>query len=197
MSYRTSGEFRESKKMGSIGAGGGIGGLEGADLRRDRRGLSAEEAIEKFSIPEVEKDEGLLGLAKYIGINPLTTFSNVLTGNIPGMFANIVFGKGPYTAESIRTGDFADLTNAPADYKSAVQSVMGGEFSADQQAQIDAGDAAREAEQKATRGPEQMIAEVESVNPFADDPVKSIQYEDYLKGGYPPDMAEYLVNALS
>jgi cobyrinic acid a,c-diamide synthase len=42
-----------------------------------------------------------------------------------------------------------------------------------------------------------MIAEVESVNPFADDPVKSIQYEDYLKGGYPPDMAEYLVNALS
>ena len=57
MSYRTSGEFRESKKMGSIGAGGGIGGREGADLRRDRRGLSAEEAIKKFSIHEDEKDE--------------------------------------------------------------------------------------------------------------------------------------------
>ena len=195
MSYRTSGEFRESKKMGSIGAGGGIGGREGADLRRDRR--ATKEAIEKFSIPEVEDDEGLLGLARSIGINPFTTFSNVLTGNIPGMFANIVLGKGPYTAESIRTGDFADLTNAPSDYKSAVQAVMGGDFSADQQAQIAAGEAARQAEREATRGPEQMIAEVESVNPFSDDPVKSTQYEDYLKGGYPPDMAEYLVNALS
>jgi cobyrinic acid a,c-diamide synthase len=66
-----------------------------------------------------------------------------------------------------------------------------------QKEQIKAGDEAKKAEQEATRGPEQMIAEVESVNPFADDPVKSIQYEDYLKGGYPPDMAEYLVNALS
>ena len=201
MSYRTSGEFRESKGTGVAGAGlrdeeqKARGSQDLADLRRDREVI--QEAIEKFSIPEVEEDEGLLGLAKYIGINPLTTFSNVLTGNIPGVFANIVFGKGPYTAESIRTGDFADLTNAPADYKSAVQSVMGGEFSADQQAQIDAGDAARQAEREATRGREQMIAEVESVNPFADDPVKSAQYEDYLKGGYPPDMAEYLVNALS
>lgn len=37
---------------------------------------------------------------------------------------------------------------------------------------------------------------VEQVDPFAGDAVKSKRYKDFMLAGYPPDMAEYLVNQL-
>ena len=115
------------------------------------------------------------------------------------MFASLAFGKGPYTKESLVTGDFADLTNAPADYKSAVQDIMGGTFSAEQQAQIDAGEAARQAEREATRGPENPLGDISPttpMNPFEGDAIKTQRYQDFMVAGYPPDMAEYLVGVL-
>jgi hypothetical protein len=200
------GSAKNQAKSKDIGDKGDFGGLGGGDkfggdpgkYNQNRevveRVQAAMEAAETYGIPDVKRREGILGFIQDLALNPVSSF---FSGNIPGMFASLAFGKGPYTKESLVTGNFADLTNAPADYRQAVLDTMGGTYSEVQKEQIKAGDEAKKAEQEATRGPEQMIAEVESVNPFADDPVKSIQYEDYLKGGYPPDMAEYLVNALS
>jgi len=202
MSYRTSGEFGESTQTGSIGAGGGIGGQKGADFSGGKDVTKAVEAAkaakiaEQYNIPDVKQDEGILGLFKDIAFNQFASF---VTGSIPGMLARLAFNKGPFTKESLVTGDFADLTNAPADYKSAVQDIMGGTFSAEQQAQIDAGEAARQAEREATRGPKNPLGDISPttpMNPFEGDPIKTQRYQDFMIAGYPPDMAEYLVNVL-
>ena len=203
MSYKSSGEFGESTQTGSIGAGGGIGGQKGADFSGGKDVTKAVEAAkaakiaEQYNIPDVEKDEGILGLFKDIAFNPFASF---MTGNVPGMFASLAFAKGPYTKESLVTGNFADLTNAPDNYKSAVQDIMGGTFSAEQQAQIDAGEAARQAEREATRGPENPLGDISPttpMNPFEGDAIKTQRYQDFMIAGYPPDMAEYLVSVLT
>lgn len=198
MSYRTSGEFGESTQTGSIGAGGGIGGQKGADFSGGKdvtKAVEAAKIAEQYNVPEVKKDEGIFGLFKDLALNPLGSF---FTGSPLGMFASLAFNKGPFSKESLVTGDFADLTNAPANYKSAVQDIMGGTFSDEQQAQIDAGQAARDAEREATRGLQNPLATtpIEQINPFQGDTDKMQRYQDFMVAGYPPDMAEYLVNQL-
>ena len=92
-----------------------------------------------------------------------------LSGNIPGMFLSLALGKGPYTQESLESGEFANLQNAPQDYLDAVASYnaaaaiddpslgatleSSGMFTPDQVAQISMGEALRAEEQQATRGP--------------------------------------------
>ncbi len=195
-----------SKDIGERGDFGGLdgGGKFGSDpgkynVNREvvERAQAAQEAAAKYGIPDVKQDEGILGLFKDIAFNPFASF---VTGSIPGMFASLALNKGPFTKESLVTGDFADLTNAPADYKSAVQDIMGGTFSAEQQAQIDAGEAARQAEREATRGPENPLGDISPttpMNPFEGDPIKTQRYQDFMIAGYPPDMAEYLVSVLT
>ncbi len=194
-------------KSTDIGNKGDFGGLGGGDkfgsdpgkYNQNRevveRVQAAQEAAAQYGIPDVKKDTGLFGLFKDVTLNPFASF---MTGSIPGMFASLVFNKGPYTKESLVTGDFANLTNAPADYKSAVQDVMGGTFSAEQQAQIDAGEAAKQAEKDATKGPQNPLATtpIEQINPFEGDTDKMQRYQDFMIAGYPADMAEYLVNQL-
>ena len=200
MSYRTSGEFGESKKTGSIGAGGGIGGQKGADFSGGKdvdKAVKGLAAAQKFNIPDVPKQEGIMGTLQNIAFNPISSF---LTGSIPGMFASLAFGKGPYTQESLTSGNFADLTTAPTNYRQAVLDAMGGTYSEQQANQIAAGDAAKFAEQQATKGPQNLLANtpttMEQINPFQGDTDKMQRYQDFMIAGYPADMAEYLVNQL-
>ena len=201
------GSAKSQAKSKDIGDKGDFGGLGGGDkfggdpgkYNQNRevvqRAQAAQEAAAQYGIPDVKQDTGLLGLFKDVTLNPFASF---MTGSIPSMFASLAFNKGPYTKESLVTGDFANLTNAPADYKSAVQDVMGGTFSAEQQAQIDAGEAAKQAEKDATKGPQNPLATtpIEQINPFEGDTDKMQRYQDFMIAGYPADMAEYLVNQL-
>ena len=116
----------------------------------DRTGLTTTQAYniaQQYNIPNVADDPGgILGFAKKAGYN---LFANpafsALTGNLPGLFAGIVFGKGPYTQKSIVSGNFADLTNAPANYVNAVKAVMGDSWEGStEQEQALAGQKARE-----------------------------------------------------
>ena len=67
--------------------------------------------------------------------------------------------KGPFTQESIESGDFANLANAPADYQKAVQQAMGGTFSPEQMAQIASGMAAKAEEQANTKSGVELTPE--------------------------------------
>lgn len=125
----------------------------------DRTGLTTTQAYniaQKYNIPNVADDPGgILGFAKKAGYN---LFANpafsALTGNLPGLFAGIVFGKGPYTQKSIVSGNFADLTNAPANYVNAVKAVMGDSWEGStEQEQALAGQKAREDARKNQRDP--------------------------------------------
>ena len=80
------------------------------------------------------------------------------------MFLSLALGKGPYTQESLESGEFANLQNAPQDYLDAVQAAniltpesafyeTGLNFTPDQVAQISMGEALRAEEKQATRGP--------------------------------------------
>ena len=62
---------------------------------------------------------------------------------------------------------------------------------------LDIGPAAPE-DKSETRGREPVDTPLtaEQVDPFAGDAVKSKRYKDFMLAGYPPDMAEYLVNQL-
>jgi len=191
----------------SIGETGDFGGNQMGNQDRERvdfnanrenvrRAQAAQVAAAQYGIPDIKQDQGILGVFKDLTLNPAVSF---LTGSPLGMFASLAFGKGPYTKESLVTGDFANLTNAPADYRQAVLDTMGGTFSAEQEAQIAAGDAARQAEREATRGPDSPAfgaVPTAPINPFEGDTIKLQRYEDFMKAGYPADMAEYLVNTL-
>ena len=191
----------------SIGETGDFGGNQMGNQDRERvdfnanrenvrRAQAAQVAAAQYGIPDIKQDQGILGVFKDVTLNPAVSF---LTGSPLGMFASLAFGKGPYTKESLVTGDFANLTNAPADYRQAVLDTMGGTFSAEQEAQIAAGDAARQAEREATRGPDSPAfgaVPTAPINPFEGDTIKLQRYEDFMKAGYPADMAEYLVNTL-
>ncbi len=202
------GSAKSQAKSKDIGDKGDFGGLKGGNkfgsdpgkYNQNRevvqRAQAAQEAAAQYGIPDVKQDTGLFGLFKDVTLNPFASF---MTGSIPGMFASLAFNKGPYTKESLVTGDFANLTNAPADYRQAVLDTMGGTFSAEQEAQIAAGDAARQAEREATRGPDSPAfgaVPTAPINPFEGDTIKLQRYEDFMKAGYPADMAEYLVNTL-
>ena len=188
----------------SIGETGDFGGNQIGNQDREkvdfnanrenvRRAQAAQVAASQYGIPDVKQDRGILGVFKDVTLNPAMSF---LTGSPLGMFASLAFGKGPYTKESLVTGNFADLTNAPADYRQAVLDTMGGTFSTEQEAQIAAGEAARQAEREATRGPDVEPAPAGPINPFEGDAIKTQRYQDFMIAGYPPDMAEYLVNQL-
>jgi hypothetical protein len=195
----------KSKGIGEKGDFGGLGGGQkfGSDpgkynVNREvvERAQAAPIAAAKYGIPDVKQDEGILGLFKDVAFNPFASF---VTGSLPGMFASLAFGKGPYTKESLVTGNFADLTNAPADYRQAVLDTMGGTYSEVQKEQIKAGDEAKKAEQEATRGPENPLGDISPttpMNPFEGDAIKTQRYQDFMVAGYPPDMAEYLVGVL-
>tara|TARA_Y100000816_G_scaffold227716_1_gene172795 strand:+ start:1760 stop:2800 length:1041 start_codon:yes stop_codon:yes gene_type:complete len=106
--------------------------------------------------PTMPTQEGFktLGQKVFGGIfgNPVTTFMGMNPLGFPvGMFASLVANKGPFTQESIESGDFANLANAPADYQKAVQQAMGGTFSPEQMAQIASGMAAKAEEQANTK----------------------------------------------
>ncbi len=194
-----------SKDIGQRGDFGGLngGGKFGSDpgkYNKNRevveRAQAAQEAAAKYGIPDVKQDEGILSVFKDVAFNPFTSF---MTGSIPGMFASLAFGKGPFTKESLVTGNFADLTNAPADYRQAVLDTMGGTYSKVQADQIAAGEAARQAEREATRGPQNPLGNISPttpMNPFEGDAIKTQRYQDFMVAGYPPDMAEYLVGVL-
>ena len=198
------GSAASQAKSKSIGEKGDFGGNQMGNQDRERvdfnanrenvrRAQAAQVAAAQYGIPDIKQDQGILGVFKDLTLNPAVSF---LTGSPLGMFASLAFGKGPYTKESLVTGDFANLTNAPADYRQAVLDTMGGTFSAEQEAQIAAGDAARQAEREATRGPDVEPVPVAPLNPFEGDTIKLQRYEDFMKAGYPADMAEYLVNTL-
>jgi hypothetical protein len=202
------GSAKNQAKSKDIGDKGDFGGLGGGDkfggdpgkYNQNRevveRVQAAMEAAETYGIPDVKRREGILGFIQDLALNPVSSF---FSGNIPGMFASLAFGKGPYTKESLVTGNFADLTNAPADYRQAVLDTMGGTYSEVQKEQIKAGDEAKKAEQEATRGPENPLGDISPttpMNPFEGDAIKTQRYQDFMVAGYPPDMAEYLVGVL-
>lgn len=114
--------------------------------------------------PTMPTQQGLqtLGQKVFGGIfgNPVTSFMGMNPLGFPvGMFTSLVTSKGPFTKESIESGDFANLANAPADYQKAVQQAMGGTFSPEQMAQIASGQAAKAEEQKNTKGGTDPTAE--------------------------------------
>ena len=65
---------------------------------------------------------------------------------------------------------------------------------------VDMGPAPDVAPDRGGRADERMIAQIPQqtvpVQLFGGDTVKLQRYEDFMKAGYPPDMAEYLVNQL-
>lgn len=106
--------------------------------------------------PTMPTQEGITSLAQNIGktifANPFTTMMGMNPAGLPlGLFAALTMNEGPYTKESIESGEFANLANAPADYKQAVQQAMGGTFSPEQMAQIASGMAAKAEEQANTK----------------------------------------------
>ena len=98
----------------------------------DRTGLTVQDIAQQYGIPNLPPDEGgILGFGKKaaynIFSNPLTA---VLTGSPLSLFGSIVFGKGPYTQQSLTQGladpeGFANLYNAPTQYVNAVKDIMG------------------------------------------------------------------------
>ena len=133
-----------------------------------------------------------LGQTALTGIfNPITSF---LSGNIPMMFASLAFGKGPFTQESITSGNYADLTNAPADYRAAVKDAMGGSFNAEQISQIAQGFA--DQEEMSNQGPDdipidQETLDQQSMQQFLDGLSASevARYEQLVNAGYTDDYA--------
>ena len=114
--------------------------------------------------PTMPTQDGITNLAQNIGktifANPFTTMMGMNPAGLPlGMFAALTMNKGPYTKESIESGEFANLANAPADYKQAVQQAMGGTFSPEQMAQIASGMAAKAEEQANTKTGVELTAE--------------------------------------
>jgi len=114
--------------------------------------------------PTMPTPEGFktLGQKVFGGIfgNPVTTFMGMNPLGFPaGMFTSLVMNKGPFTKESIESGDFANLANAPADYQKAVQQAMGGTFSPEQMAQIASGAAAKAEQQANTKGGVELTPE--------------------------------------
>ena len=129
--------------------------------------------------------------------NPITSF---MSGNLPMMFASLAFGKGPYTQESITSGNYADLTNAPADYREAVKDAMGGSFNAEQISQMAQGFSNQQEQQAATQGPQvnpmdQAMNQVSLEQKAMEDYVNNLnEYDSYkynqlIQAGYTDDYA--------
>ena len=130
--------------------------------------------------------------------NPITTMMGMNPiGFVPGMFASLAFGKGPFTDESIESGNYADLTNAPTDYKAKVKDAMGGAFNAEQIAQMATGALNQQQQQSATQGPQdtpidQATLDQQSMQQYLDGLSESeaARYEQLINSGYTDDYAK-------
>ena len=180
MSYRTSGEFRESKKMGNIGPGGGIGGREGGNKVNPDPQPSAEDVYgvspnlgiaqkvqdDRFS-PDTNK--GFVDTVKK-GIESVLAPQNIM----PAVINALVPGAGILAMVPNILGAFGFNVNTQPSV--APEDPRGG------------------------RADERMLAQIPQqtmpVQLFGGDTIKLQRYEDFMKAGYPPDMAEYLVNQL-
>ena len=141
--------------------------------------------------------------------NPATTVMGMNPLGLPlGMFATLM-RKGPFTKESIESGNYADLTNAPPDYRDAVLADMKSKaaaqgldpsmtsFSPEQMAQMSTGFLNQQQQQAATTGPADEVIdpnaiEREKQKDFFDNLTDSEQkiYERLMEQGYSPDYAQ-------
>ena len=117
--------------------------------------------------PTMPTQEGITSLAQKVGGtifgNPATTMMGMNPLGMPlGLFASLVFGKGPYKLNKDGTydpglGDIANLTNAPSNYINAIANYQG-QLTPEQMAQVATG-MSNQAETQANRRGREMSAE--------------------------------------
>ena len=134
--------------------------------------------------------------------NPFTTIMGANPLGLPlGLFASLAFGKGPYTQDSITSGNYADLTNAPPDYRDAVLADMKAKglegFSPEQMAQMGTGFLNQQQQLAATQGPQdvpfdQEALDQQNIQEYMDSLSESelARYEQLINSGYSPDYAK-------
>ena len=133
--------------------------------------------------------------------NPFTTIMGANPLGLPlGLFATLM-REGPYTKESITSGNYADLTNAPPDYRDAVLADMKAKglegFSPEQMAQMSTGFLNQQQQQAATQGPQdvpfnQEALDRQNIQEYMDSLSESelARYEQLINSGYSPDYAQ-------
>ena len=109
--------------------------------------------------------------------------------------------EGPFTKESIASGNYADLTNAPPDYRDAVLADMKAKglegFSPEQMAQMGTGFLNQQQQLAATQGPQDVPFDQEglhqqNIQNYMDSLSESelARYEQLINSGYSPDYAQ-------